>query len=178
MLFRLIVPGNPLFAAEYRLMRWPRKPHELDQYRNYLLISSLTLIAILSIPAHLIFGPRYFQVLISLLLIVNVAATLIADLYSILVTIDNISYLVSSGAWDLLRITAMTEDNIIDAKTAIASIRARRATTIAVVMRILPIAAIPLAGFMEALLAWDFRYIPATVTGIVALLLYCFPILL
>ena len=174
MLFRLNSPGNPLFAAEYRLMRWPRKPHELDQYRNYVLVASLVIITVLAIPAHFFFGLRSFQLLLSLLLIVNVASTLVADLYCILMTIDNIGYLVSSGAWDLLRITAMTEDNIIDAKTAIATIRARRATTIAIVMRILPIAAIPLAGLIEALLAWDIRYIPASLTGSVgAILVFC-----
>jgi hypothetical protein len=177
MLFRLRTPTNPLYAAEFRLMGWPAKPHELDLYRNYVLGVALIVIAVLSVPAYFGVGRDVFYLLSWALILGNVAATLVSDLYCILVAIDNLSRLVASGQWDLLRVTAMTEDNIIDAKTAIATIRARRATTIAIVMRILPIAALPMVGIIVALLSGDMRYLLASLTGTLAVVVFLFPVL-
>jgi hypothetical protein len=73
-------------------------------------------------------GTSYFYIITSsiafMALAASIVATILADLSYVLATVNAISPCITSGQWDVLRLTALREKDILTAKYAVALIRA------------------------------------------------------
>jgi hypothetical protein len=73
----------------------------------------------------------------ALLLVAAGILFLVGDIYYIAVSVHSINHEINSGHWDLLRLTPMDDDDIIEAKLATAHIRAWRVMNLEVTVRLM-----------------------------------------
>src|SRR5258707_7392773 len=131
---------NPVFEHDLRRERWFRDKRSLSRYGLVRLAGLYLLIIIVGLalrgntgesifarspyPSFYIFRFVYYSAPIGTL------ASLIIDAYYVMVTVKMLSGKFESGEWELLKLTAMHEQDLLAAKYSIAQIRSWRAMTL------------------------------------------------
>lgn len=167
------ISANPLFRYDLRSVQWPSLPRELIRYSLYMITGIVLIIAGFWLFSFIVYTSRYTEsvkyalgiehlnhreLIAEILKIALVVFTICADFYYMLITINSINSLVTSGQWDLLRLTPLTDRKILAAKYAIAQIRAWRLMAVETGLRIATIVFILLCAVFPA----NFLENPAT----------------
>ncbi|MBC7811459.1 MAG: hypothetical protein H7175_09935, partial [Burkholderiales bacterium] len=80
--------------------------------------------------------------------LISILGNLLLDFVSLWVSMTAIGGEVSAGRWDLLRLTSLREDGIVEAKHALAQLRAWRITLVVVGLRLGLVIILALHGFV------------------------------
>ncbi len=144
---------HPLFRYEIRRVRWGFSEVRIRSYslRVFLTVSIILFTVWLLLSLAFSTPPPYSysqqsqaswfvrgsgpQILL-LLIIAAIGVNLILDFASLLSGVNSINGEISAGRWDLLRLTALREDGIVNAKHAAAQVRGWRMLAVTVSIRI------------------------------------------
>lgn len=144
---------HPLFRREVRRVRWGFSESRLRSYSLRVLLIAHLLMFLAWLLLSLAFSTppaySYYQQsaitwfvygsssqVFLLLIIAAVGANLILDFSSMLAALSAISGEKLAGRWDLLRLTALREEGIVNAKHAVAQVQAWRAMAVTVSTRV------------------------------------------
>lgn len=133
--FALISPANPVFRFDLHKRRWPRNQDDLLRYSRDVILLCLFLFGVLW--CIVLSGQNQYSgsssaanITAILVLFATAAITLASDFYCAVVTVGSLNRQLTSGDWDLLRLTGQAEEDIFRAKLAVAQIRAWRMMSI------------------------------------------------
>jgi hypothetical protein len=142
--YALIKQANPVFDYEERRMRWPLNEEGMKRFSFNVLGSVATFAGVIWC---LLLGAsangRYYgfsstlSIFFLLLMFGTFAVMVSADFYYTIVTVGSTVRHLSSGQWDMLRMTTQREENIFAAKVAIAQIRGWRFMVIEIALRLI-----------------------------------------
>lgn len=153
----LVQSRNPVFEYDLRRVRRFRTPQALRRYSLYVLLGTIILLIglwVLNLANYVDLytntyrpGSRYVHsgmvgATFSAVVVATFLIMLIADLYYILLTVSAINRQVTTGQWDVLRLTSLRINDILTAKYSVAQIRAWRGMALEVGSRILLISLI------------------------------------
>ena len=134
---------NPVFERQLKRLQWP--PARMDS--RFIPISKMTLLKRYTytgccIPIVLVFpflgaiGEPFWISLVQPIVFISVGFSLLANIYYMSAAINSIVPQISSGQWEPLRLTSLTESDILLAYYAAVQIRVWRITVIDVAARI------------------------------------------
>jgi hypothetical protein len=133
--FALINPANPVFRFDLRQKRWPRDPEDLIRYSRDVILSCLFLFGVfwcilLGSQGRYGGSSSTANTTATIVLFATAGIALASDFYCAIVTVGGLHRQLTSGDWDLLRLTGQREEDIFRAKLAVAQIRAWRMMSI------------------------------------------------
>jgi len=123
--------GNPLFAIRSRRLGWPRTSQDFRRYGLLLLVAACAFYVIWVLATKEPGAENLFF----LLLLLNAALTLGADLFYMLSTISSIHRQMQTGQWDELRLTHLSPEKLQQAEHALAEIHGWRLVMLQMVCR-------------------------------------------
>jgi len=141
----LIKRPNPLFDRLFNRLRWP-PARRMDSH--YVPISKIALIRRFTVVGCLIpfllimpivISDYGWNIVLSWVSLIAGAFGLLADIYYAITAINNIAPQITGQQWELLRLTTMTEADILLANYATIQIRVWRVTVIETALRILEV---------------------------------------
>src|SRR5215510_3131782 len=125
----LITRRNPVFEYDLRRVRWLRTPRGLRRYSLYLLIGIPLALIVLELSNAISYGSTVYTNgnyvdrlavdLVWLIGLATVVVVFVADMYYLAVTIASLNRLIDTGQWDVLRLTALRNEDLLLAKYAI-----------------------------------------------------------
>src|SRR5258708_783767 len=131
---------NPVFEHDLRRERWFRDQRSLSRYGLVRLAGLYVLIILVGLAlrgnagenifARSPYPSFYIFRFITYSAPIGTLASLIIDAYYVMVTVKMLSGKFESGEWELLKLTAMHEQDLLAAKYSIAQIRSWRAMTL------------------------------------------------
>ncbi|MBZ0282504.1 MAG: hypothetical protein K8L97_17320 [Anaerolineae bacterium] len=169
--FALVHPENPLFKIELRRAHTARSGSQLAQYT--LRIAGIMLTGLLLLwgiavysafkehnASATVYYTRYEiigasnQILVWLF-VVSLGANLLLDMRCMTSGLGSISSEITSGRWDLLRLTLLPEEYIVDAKYALVQVRSWRWMTVIVSARLAFVIILLLHSFLLPFLVYE-----------------------
>lgn len=169
--FAVVHPQNPLFKAEIRQVQVAQSPSQLKV--KTLRWMGITLIVLLGLWVASVYSAlqrsnglnsayyyRYEVVdasnqILVWLFFISLGANLLLDMRCMVSGLGSISGEISSGRWDLLRLTLLPEEYMVDAKYALAQLRSWRWMTLIVAARFTLAVLLLLHVFVVPILAYD-----------------------
>lgn len=176
--FALISPANPVFRFDLRRKSWPRNSEDLVRYSRDVILSCLFLFGVFWC---ILLGSqsRYSassaaNITATIVLFATAGITLASDFYCAIVTVGGLHRQLTSGDWDLLRLTGQREEDIFRAKLAVAQIRAWRMMSIETAIHAIGAELVILSATYSWLTStyrrgnWVEMYLIVAITGLMA----------
>jgi hypothetical protein len=133
---------NPVYQLDFRQLRPPRTDGELARFAQVAWWTLATLSVPFALTLYVLFERHALDMMFAMLLLANLASTLAADAYVIVLTVSRVSHHIQSGQWDDLRLTTLHTQEILSAKYTIALVRGRRLLPVQRAFRLLPLLAL------------------------------------
>jgi hypothetical protein len=133
---------DPLFNYEVRHIRWGETEQRLRRFSRraafltLLLVGGLWLFSVLSTPINSYSRLGNSMSFIAWMFVISIGANVLLDLATLIAGVAAISAPISSGLWDLLRLTPLRLEQIIQVKAALVEIRAWRMMIVIVALRL------------------------------------------
>jgi hypothetical protein len=130
---------NPLFRLEARRIRWARSAaylrHVSIRLGMWIVVPMvlLWLLRLFTDPSRYLFNTQNW---IAFSILLGIPLDIPLDLVCMAVTVNTIGGEVTAGRWDLLRLTPMDAELIVEAKHAIGQLRAWRTMTLVMAFRL------------------------------------------
>src|SRR5258708_17255528 len=138
----MIDAPNPVFERELRRVRWFQGIGSVNRCRLltfaiYAVVLGGVILA--RFPLDFVFyrTGRFF--VLRMLSNFTLGMTIVADVYYVFMAVNSINREIQSGEWDLLKLTPIREQEILDAKYSIAQLRAWPVMTLDRVFQLLPL---------------------------------------
>jgi hypothetical protein len=138
--YGLIDITNPVLIYEHARLRWLRTFDAVQRYNRRVLVGLPAVAGAWWLVERLNFGLGMLPVnagnrLLLVLVVSSIGIMLLSSFYTVIATIGAVNLELTSGEWDLLRLTTQREYEILKAKDTVAQIRAWRITALEVGLR-------------------------------------------
>ena len=142
-----ITRPNPVFNFDLRRVRWLSDPERLLRFSLYLFLIppvAISLIVFVLAQDALHAGAnsyayrayyQFFFVTTWVIFLLSLAVTVVGDLYYLLVSVSSINRMITSGEWDMLRLTVIPETDLVQSKHVVAEIKGWRFMVIEAAVR-------------------------------------------
>lgn len=123
-------PPNPILRYAWRRLRFFRSPQRLSRYNRLILFGIPILVALWWLIEKASFGFRQIpsflgleELRLILLLIASGGAMLLSSLYTVFAAIGSTNREVNSDQWELVRLTNLSQQQLLDALDGVARLR-------------------------------------------------------